>query len=105
LNCQTRDNGRGIWNLKYHESLWASIIENNSKCILKYDFVGIQEVRSNGGGCTEAVNDIQLPVEMGITNIIHIQAFSYKRETCCQLILDSLLVKCRMHFLTKGLFI
>lgn len=30
--------------------------------------------------------------------------FSYKRETCCQLILDGLLVKCRMRFLTKGLF-
>ena len=90
--------------MKYHESLWARIIENNSKSILKYDLVGIQEVRSNWGGDTEAVSDIQLSVEMGITNIIHVHAFSYKRETCYQLILDGLLVNCRMQFLTKGLF-
>jgi hypothetical protein len=55
-----------------------------------------------GVGETEVVSDMQLSVEMGITNI-HVQAFSYKRETCCQLILDGLLVKC-IHFLTKGLF-
>jgi len=84
--------------------VWARIIENNSKSILKYDLVGIQEVRSSGGGDTEAVSDIQLSVEMGITNIIHVQTFSYKRETCCQFILDGLLVKCRMQFLTQGLF-
>jgi hypothetical protein len=35
LNCQTRDNGHGICNFKYYESLWARIIENNSKNILK----------------------------------------------------------------------
>lgn len=90
--------------MKYHESLWARIIENNSKSILKYDLVGIQEVRSNRGGDTEPISDIQLSMDMGITNIIHVRAFSYKRETCCQLIVDGLLVKCRMQFLTKGLF-
>jgi hypothetical protein len=84
--------------------LWARIIENNSKSALKYDLVGIQEVRSNGGGDTETVSDIQLSVDVGITNIVHIQAFSYKRETCWQLILAGLFVKYRMQFLTMGLF-
>jgi hypothetical protein len=31
------------------------IIENVSKRMLKYDLVGIQEVRSNGSGGTEPV--------------------------------------------------
>ena len=53
--------------MKYHESLWVRIIDNISKSILKYDLVGIQEVRSNRGGGTEAVSDLQLSVEMEMT--------------------------------------
>ena len=47
--------------LKHHEFLWARIIENSSKSILKCDLVGIQEVRSNGGGDTETISDIRTP--------------------------------------------
>jgi hypothetical protein len=54
------------------------------------------EIRSNGGGGTEVISDLQLSVETGIINIVHGQAFSYKRETCCQLIQNGSLVKNRM---------
>jgi hypothetical protein len=51
--------------LKYPESLWLRNIENISNRILKYDVVGVQEVRTKGGSGTEAVSDLQLSVGTG----------------------------------------